>query len=87
MYQTAIGLLGSSFITLIYYYILTIPKHLKEKFSLNIKPFNCGFCMSFWFCFTYMLTQNNLLDSLFISSASPFIYLFIEDKILQKWVF
>jgi hypothetical protein len=86
MYQAVIGLLGSAFLTIIYYYILQIPKYLKEKLSLHIKPFNCGFCMSFWFCLSYQLTQNNLLDSLFISSASPFVYLYFEDKILSKWV-
>jgi hypothetical protein len=87
MYKTIIGLLTSPFMAFIYVYILSIPKHLKDKYSFSIKPFNCGFCMSFWLCLIYQLTQNNLIDSLFISSVSPFIYLYIEDKILDKWTF
>lgn len=85
MYSSIVGVLGACTMTLIYYYILNIPKYLRER-EWSIKPLNCGFCMSFWFCFIYQLSQNNLMDAIFISSIAPFLYLFIEDKFLEKWV-
>jgi len=84
MYSSIFGVLTSPFMVLIYFYILKIP-NLLRNYDLSMKPFNCGFCMTFWICFLYEITKNNLVDALFISSISPFIYIYIEDKFLEKW--
>jgi hypothetical protein len=90
MYKAVIGILGGISLSLIYYYILEIPKKFNKLWKIKlVKPFSCPFCMSFWFCFTYQLfnTQSNFIDCLFISTITPFLYLIIEDKFLTKWEF
>lgn len=86
MYQAAVGLLGSIGITLIYFYILNLPKKFKEVTGRKlVKPFSCSFCMSFWICLSYMLWNTSFVEAIFISSTTPFIYLLIEDYLTNKF--
>lgn len=86
MYQAAVGVLGSAGITLIYFYILNLPRLFKKVTGRNlVKPFSCSFCMSFWISLTYLLYNTTVLDAIFISSAVPFIYLLIEDYLTNKF--
>ena len=86
MYQAAVGLLGSIGITLIYFYILNLPKKFKEVTGRKmIKPFSCSFCMSFWICLSYMLCNTSFVEAIFIGSTTPFIYLLIEDYLTNKF--
>jgi len=86
MYQIAVGLLGSVGLTLLYFYILNIPslftKFTKRKLD---KPFSCSFCMSFWISLFYLVLKTDLLSAIFISSAVPFIYLWIEQYLTNKF--
>lgn len=86
MYQIAVGLLGSIGITLIYFYILNLPKKFKEVTGRKmVKPFSCSFCMSFWICLSYLLWNTTVIEAIFIGSTTPFIYLFIEDYLTNKF--
>ena len=86
MYQIAVGVLGSIGITLIYFYILNLPKKFKEVTGRKlIKPFSCSFCMSFWICLSYLLWNTSFVDAIFIGSTTPFIYLLVEDYITNKF--
>lgn len=86
MYQAAVGLLGSIGITLIYFYILNLPKKFKEVTGRKmIKPFSCSFCMSFWICLSYLLWNTSFVEAIFIGSTTPFIYLLIEDYLTNKF--
>jgi len=86
MYQAAVGLLGSIGITLIYFYILNLPKKFKEVTGRKmVKPFSCSFCMSFWICLSYLLWNTTVIEAIFIGSTTPFIYLFIEDYLTNKF--
>lgn len=86
MHQIAVGLLGSIGITLIYFYILNLPKKFKEVTGRKmIKPFSCSFCMSFWICLSYLLWNTSFVEAIFIGSATPFIYLLVEDYITNKF--
>lgn len=86
MYQAAVGVLGSIAITLIYFYIINIPRHWKVTTGRNLgKPFGCAFCMSFWISLTYLLFNTTILDAIFIASTTPFIYLLVEDHITNKF--
>ena len=86
MYQIAVGVLGSIGITLIYFYILNLPKKFKEVTGRKlVKPFSCSFCMSFWICLSYLLWNTSFVEAIFISSAVPFIYLLIEDYLTNKF--
>ena len=86
MYQAAVGLLGSIGITLIYFYILNLPKKFKEVTGRKlVKPFSCSFCMSFWICISYLLWNTTVIEAIFIGSTTPFIYLLIEDYLTNKF--
>jgi hypothetical protein len=86
MYQIAVGLLGSIGLTLIYFYILNLPKKFKEVTGKKmIKPFSCSFCMSFWICFSYLIWNTSFVEAIFIGSTTPFIYLLIEDYLTNKF--
>jgi hypothetical protein len=86
MYQAAVGVLGSIGITLIYFYILNLPKKFKEVTGRKlVKPFSCSFCMSFWICLSYLLWNTNFVEAIFIGSTTPFIYLLIEDYFTNKF--
>jgi hypothetical protein len=86
MYQIAVGVLGSIGITLIYFYILNLPKKFKEVTGRKlVKPFSCSFCMSFWICLSYLLWNTSFVEAIFIGSTTPFIYLLIEDYLTNKF--
>ena len=86
MYQIAVGVLGSVGLTLLYFYILNFPKFFKEVTGRKlVKPFSCSFCMSFWISLFYLVLKTDLLSAIFISSAVPFIYLWIEQYITNKF--
>ena len=86
MYQIAVGVLGSIGITLIYFYILNLPKKFKEVTGRKLlKPFSCSFCMSFWICLSYLLWNTSIVEAIFIGSTTPFIYLLIEDYLTNKF--
>lgn len=86
MYQAAVGVLGSIGITLIYFYILNLPKKFKEVTGRKlVKPFSCSFCMSFWICLSYLLWNTSIVEAIFIGSTTPFIYLLIEDYLTNKF--
>jgi hypothetical protein len=86
MYQIAVGVLGSVGLTLLYFYILNLPKFFKEVTGRNlVKPFSCSFCMSFWISFFFLILKTDLLSAIFISSAVPFIYLLVEAYITNKF--
>lgn len=87
MYKAVIGILGSISLSLLYYYILQIPKKITTFTKIKLrKPFSCPFCMSFWFNIVYQLISGqSIIDALFISTITPFLYLISEDKFLSKW--
>lgn len=86
MYQAAVGVLGSVGLTLIYFYILNFPKIFKEVTGRKlVKPFSCSFCMSFWISLAYLLLNTSIVEAIFISSCTPFLYLVIEDYITNKF--
>ena len=86
MYQAAVGVLGSVGLTLLYFYILNFPKFFKEVTGRKlVKPFSCSFCLSFWISLFYLVLKTDLLSAIFISSAVPFIYLWIEQYITNKF--
>ena len=86
MYQAAVGVLGSLGITLIYFYILNLPKKFKEVTGRKlVKPFSCSFCMSFWISLSYLLWNTSFVEAIFIGSTTPFIYLLIEDYLTNKF--
>jgi hypothetical protein len=86
MHQIAIGILGSAGITLLYFYIFNIPAKFKKLTGGRLgKPFNCSFCLSFWISLAYFLWNTTMLDAIFISSLTPFIYLLIEEYLTNKF--
>ena len=86
MYLAAVGILGSVGITLIYFYILNIPRVFKKITGRNlVKPFSCSFCMSFWISLFFLILKTDLLSAIFISSIVPFIYLYVEDHFTNKF--
>ena len=87
MYQEVIALTGSVFIPIIYLYILKIPQGITKRTGIKLrKPFNCGFCLSFWICLISLSLKTNFVDAIFISSSAPFIYLWMEDLITNKYI-
>jgi len=86
MHTAAIGILGSVGITLIYFYILNIPRVFKNITGRNlVKPFSCSFCMSFWISLFFLILKTDLLNAIFIGSCTPFVYLVIEDYFTNKF--
>jgi hypothetical protein len=86
MHTAAIGILGSVGITLIYFYILNIPRVFKKITGRNlVKPFSCSFCMSFWISLLFLILKTDLLSAIFIGSVTPFVYLIIEDYFTNKF--
>jgi hypothetical protein len=86
MYQAIVGVLGSVGLVMIWHYILKVPHYFWKVTGLNMdKPFSCGFCLSFWTCLIYLMFKTNWLDAIFISSVAPFVYLYAEDFITNKW--
>ncbi len=87
MYQGIIGLLGSVSLVLIWVHIFKIPDKFYRKTGKKlVKPFSCGFCLSFWLCLLFLVLRLDVVESLFVSSMSPFLYLYIEDSITSKWI-
>jgi hypothetical protein len=85
MYQEISTITGAVFLPIIYLYILKIPHYFTKYTGFKmVKPFNCGFCLSFWICLINLSMKTNFIDAIFISSATPFIYLWIEDYITNK---
>jgi hypothetical protein len=41
--------------------------------------------MSFWISFFFLILKTDLLSAIFISSAVPFIYLYVEDHFTNKF--
>lgn len=86
MYQGIIGILGSVCIVMIWVHIFQIPSKFHAKTGKKlIKPFSCGFCLSFWVCLIFLMVQTKFIEAIFISSISPFAYLYVEDLITSKW--
>jgi hypothetical protein len=87
MYKEIYLIIGSIFLPLIYIYIIKVPYHFEKYTGIKlVKPFNCGFCLSFWTALISLSMKTNFIDSIFISSAVPFIYLWIEDLITNKFM-
>ncbi len=88
MFEEIVSIIGGVCLPLIWLYILKAPVMFKRITGLKmIKPFSCGFCLAFWIAFIYLICKTNLIDSIFISSAAPFLYIYFEDLILNKWNF
>ena len=86
MYQGIIGVLGSVCLVMIWIHILNMPYQMMKYTGLKMqKPFSCGFCLSFWLCLVYLIFKTNLVDAIFISSIAPFVYLYTEDYVTNKW--
>ena len=86
MYLAAIGILGSVGITLIYFYILNIPRVFNKITGRNlVKPFSCSFCLSFWISLSFLILKTDLLNAIFIGSCTPFVYLIVEDYFTNKF--
>lgn len=86
MYQGLISLLGSVFISMLWTYILKVNVKFYNITGLKLgKPFTCGFCLSFWLCFISLVLKTTLINSIFISSISPFLFLIIEDYYTNKF--
>jgi hypothetical protein len=86
MYLAAVSVLGSVGITLIYFYILNIPRIFKKITGRNlVKPFSCSFCMSFWISLLFLILKTDLINAIFIGSCTPFVYLIIEDYFTNKF--
>ena len=86
MYQIAVGVLGSVGLTLLYFYIMNFPKIFKKVTGRFLgRPFGCSFCMSFWISLGYLLWNTSIVEAIFISSCTPFVYLIIEDYITNKF--
>lgn len=86
MYQTIVTIIGAVFLPIIWVYILKAPVMFYRHTGLKMqKPFSCGFCLSFWISFFSLLFKTNFIDAIFISSIVPFIYLYAEDLITNKW--
>lgn len=83
MGKIIIGLLGSIFLSILWIHVFKIHK----KLQLSFKPFNCGFCLAFWFSLAYFCYTRNWVDAIYISSITPFIYLIFEDIFTDKWEF
>ena len=86
MHQITASVLGSVGLTLLYFYTINIPA-LFTKFTKRklVKPFSCSFCISFWISLFYLVLKTDLISAIFISSAVPFIYLWIEQYITNKF--
>jgi len=54
--------------------------------GLNIQPFNCIFCLSFWFgvaaCVTFFVMGFDLANSTFLMST-PLLYRIVQIKLLK----
>lgn len=86
MYQAIVGVLGSIGLVLIWMYVLKMPYQMQKYTGLQMmKPFSCGFCLSFWTCLIYLMFKTNWVEAIFISSIAPFAYLYAEDFITNKW--
>lgn len=86
MYHAAAGVLGSIAITLIYFYILKIPVIFYKLTNRKlVRPFSCSFCLSFWISLAFLIFKTDLIDSIFIASTTPFVYLIIEDYLTEKF--
>lgn len=83
MFETIIVLIGTPFFVLIYSTILRIPTMYFDKTGKHlIKPFNCGFCLSFWVSLfsQILIAGNSILIAAFLSFPIPFIYNYLFDK-------
>jgi hypothetical protein len=86
MYLAAVSVLGSIGITLLYYYIINIPKIFKKVTGITLgKPLGCTFCMSFRISLFFLILKTDLIYAIFISSCTPFVYLIIEDYFTNKF--
>jgi hypothetical protein len=86
MHQITIGILGSIGITLIYFYIVNVPAIYMRLTRKKLgKPFNCSFCMCFWTSMIYFICNTQLDEAIFLGSATPFIYMIVEEHITNKF--
>jgi len=86
MHQITVGILGSIGITLIYFYIVNVPAIFMRVTSRKlVKPFSCSFCMCFWTSIIYFLCNTQLDEAIFLGSATPFIYMIVEEHITNKF--
>jgi hypothetical protein len=86
MYQAITCLTGGIFLPIIWLYIFKAPYHFNRITRLRMqKPFSCGFCLAFWITFFSLWLKTNFIDAIFIGSIAPFMYLYVEDLITNKW--
>ena len=85
MHQAIIGVLGACSLALIYSHLLNIPTWLLDKEFMNVKPFNCGLCMSFWISLLYNVLHFDLDSAVYLSAITPVVYTFIQHEILDRW--
>lgn len=86
MYQAIISLIGGIFLPIIWLYIFKAPALMWKYTKLKMdKPFSCGFCLAFWITFFSLWLKTNFMDAIFIGSMAPFMYLYVEDFITNKW--
>ena len=57
-------------------YVPTIPQTYKITSKLDFKPFNCGYCLSFWIGIILAICLKNT-----IYLVTPIIYLLIKKQI------
>lgn len=86
MYQAIVSLIGGIFLPIIWLYIFKAPAVMYKLTKLKMqKPLSCGFCLAFWITFFSLMFKTNFIDAIFISSIAPFMYLYVEDLITNKW--
>lgn len=87
MYKEIIALIGGVFLSMIWIHLFKVPIRFYKIFNRRlVKPFGCGFCLSFWLSFFFLLNlKTNFIDAIFICSIAPFLYLYFEDYITNKW--
>lgn len=84
MFETIVVMIGTPFLILIFFHVLQINRKFHDIFNVQlIKPFNCGFCLSFWISLISQMifAENNFFIAVFLSCPIPFIYTYFEDQI------
>jgi hypothetical protein len=76
-------ILGLSCLSIIIGEVSGIAKWIKVKTGLKrLKPFDCPFCLSFWFAVTFCIAfQPNIENIIFIVGVTPILTLWILKKI------
>ncbi len=83
MILAVLGIIGASVII----GEIAVPvKWLKTRLKLKrIKPFDCPFCLSFWFSITYAILQGYDLENfIFISGVTPILTIIVLQKVIYK---